>query len=162
MIGDIFEQLESDFKDLPGDIGTEMISQIKGSQQDQHASDNNQQLQQSDDPNDQQMLQDLYGASTLTPSQIEQKQKQEDAIKRQRLRQIDQDIQEFRAEKSQEKSKYEIGQQKGTEAARNREEELELWEKEQKKAEEKKQKQDDIMLPGSAQSRSGEQGKVMG
>ncbi|HGJ64553.1 TPA: hypothetical protein ENS27_04095 [bacterium] len=161
MIGDIFEQLESELHDLPGDIATEMISQVKGNQQDQNSNNSNQQLLQND-VNNQQMLQDLYGTSALTSSQIEQKRKQDEAIKRQRLQQINQGIQELRAKKSEEKSKYEIGQQQGTEVARTREEELELWQKEQKKAEERKKERDDIMLPGSAQSRSGEQGKVMG
>jgi hypothetical protein len=162
MNDDIFEQLESDLHDLPEDVGTEMISQVKGTQQKQVGDDSNQPLQQSDDANQQQVLDDLYGTSDLTPEQVEQKKKQDNAIKRQMYQKIQQEIQEFRAKKKQEKTEYEIGWQKGTEAARDQEEEQELWEKEQKKAKEKKKDEESITMPGSAQSRSGEQGQVMG
>jgi len=87
---------------------------------------------------------------------------QDEKLKKQNYQKIQQDIQEYRAKKQQEVKKYEIGQQQGTEVARDQEEKMELWEKEQKKAEERKKEEEKARLPGSQQSRSGEQGVVMG
>ena len=89
--------------------------------------------------------------------------KQQDGKKQtSNYKKIQQDLQAFRASKRQEKSKYEIGQQQGTETARDQKEEMELWEIQKKKAEEKKKKESQSSKPGGAAAKSGEQGKIMG
>ncbi|MGI5827546.1 MAG: hypothetical protein ACOX6V_00825 [Patescibacteria group bacterium] len=161
MFNDVFENFEKELETLPQEIGTEAVAQAKGANDDTGSQQKPQDQKMSDDQR-QKLLDDLYGSSSLTPEQVEAKKKQDMAIKRQNYQKIQQDIQEYRAKKAQELSKQEIGLQKGTEAARDKEEEMELWEKEQKKAEEKKKEREAITMPGSVQSRSGEQGKIMG
>jgi hypothetical protein len=165
MLGDVFEQIGEQLRELPKEVGTEVVAQVKGKKQDDNqkkSGSSNSGSSISDDQNQQQYLQDLYGSSELTPEQTEMKNKQEGKIKINNYKKIQQEIQEYRAKKAQEKTNYEKGMQKGTKAAQTQEEEMELWEKEQKKAEEKKKKQEAISMPGSAQSKSGEQGTVMG
>lgn len=160
-ISQSFESLEN----LPSEIGTEAVSQFKNSskqQQNQNSQTTNNQSGISDQQH-QKYLDDLYGTSNMTQQQIQQKKAQDGQIRINNYKKIQQEIQEYRAKKSQQKTKYEIGWQQGTEAARTQEEEMELWEKQQKKAEEKRKKEEsDRMNPGSAAARSGEQGAKIG
>jgi len=159
MFDDVIKDSFESLSDLPKDLGMEAIEQIKGGKGQQ-----NQQRQQDDNQSQQQWLEQLYGSSNtqLTPQQIELKKKQDNKLKRQAYQKIQQDIQEYRAKKQQEVKKYEIGQQQGTEVARDQEEKMELWEQQQKKVEEQKKEEEAARLPGSQQSRSGEQGVGMG
>lgn len=160
MFDNVFKDSFETLSELPKDMGMEAIEQIKGSKGQQ-----NQQQQQDDSQSQQQWLERMYGTSSgqqLTPQQLEIKKKQDERLKKQNYQKIQQDIAEFRAKRQQEVRKYEIGQQQGTEVARDQEEKMELWEKEQKKAKEKQEKEEKARLPGSQQSRSGEQGVVMG
>ncbi len=162
---DLLFEVEDTFKNLPHEIGTEAVAQAKGNQKHLPAGRQAAQAQsQSSISDDQQRqyLQDLYGISDATPAQIEQKQKQDIAIRRQRYQKIQQEIAEFRVKQRQQKTKHEIGWQEGTQAAKTQEEEMELWEKEKEKQEKKKKEQEKIMLPGSQQKKSGEMSKIMG
>jgi len=161
MLDDLLKDSFETLSDLPQDIGVQAIEQIKGSGK----QNTNQQQAQDDSQLQKQWLEQLYGSSSgqqMTPQQIEMKKKQDEKLRKQAYQQIQQDIQEYRAKRQQELSKYEIGQQQGTEVARNQEEKMELWEKEQKKVEERKKEEEKARMPGSQQSRSGEQGVVMG
>jgi hypothetical protein len=159
MFDDLLKDSFETLSDLPKEIGEQGIEQIKSSNGQQ-----NQQQQQDDTQQHRSWIEQLYGKADpqMTPQQIEMKKKQDEKLKKQNYQKIQQDIQEFRAKKQQEVKKYEIGQQQGTEVARDQEEKMELWEKEQKKAEERKKEEEAARLPGSQQSRSGEQGVVMG
>ncbi len=154
----LFEEFEKSFESLPGEIGTEGIHQVKPNDQQQKQQAHS---HQSNDTSQQQYLSDLYGQSTLTSEQIEAKRQQELRVKRMRYEQIQRDIQNYRAKKQEEVSAYEVGQQ-GLKTARTQEEKQELWQEEQKKQEEKAKKQKEIMMPGSAQARSGERQQIMG
>ncbi len=156
MLNDSFEEIGETLRNLPKEIGTEAIAQVKNNA-------NPKQNQKQSDADYQKYLQDLYGTSDMTSDQIETKKSQDGRIVINNYRKIQQDIQEYRAKKSKQKTKYEIGWQEGTEAARTQEEEMELWEKQQKKAlEQKKKRESDARSPGGAAARSGEQGKIMG
>lgn len=171
---DMFEQVEA----LPKEIGTEAWTQIKGQQkQTQNSDDNNnggnnnkQQDDQVTEAERRRFINELYGKpvtkkmpiAQMSGDQLKNVKKQEDAKIRNNKNQIEQEIVAYRQKKAQEISAYERGMTQGTKGPKDQEEKMELWEEEKKKAEERKKKQDAITMPGSAQSRSGEQGVVMG
>lgn len=166
MTNDILSDTVDSFEKLPGEIIQNAFEQIKGGTKhdpNQTKSDNaGTNLTQANDQNQQQWLKDLYGTSQLTPEQIKLKEEQDNKIKAQNYQKIQQDLAQYRAKKQQEVSKYDAAQQEGTKAVTTQDEKMELWQEQQKKAEEKKKEQERITMAGSAQSKSGEQGVVMG
>jgi hypothetical protein len=169
MLSDTFKQAFETFEELPGEIGTEAIHQIKGQGKANNSNDSQgktQDLSNTNDPsktsNDTSLLNDLYGVQSLSPEQIKLKQEQDKKIQNQMYQKIQQDIAQFRAEKSQVLTAQEAAQQKGTKAVKTQEEKMELWQEEAKKREEEQKKVEDITMPGSQQSRSGEQAQIMG
>lgn len=140
MISDVLEESFETIKEMPREIGTEVVGQVKGGQK--QANQNSTQQNMTGQQDQQNYLNDLYGVSEMTPEQIEMKKKQDGRIQINNYKKIQQDIQEYRAKKQQEKTKYEIGQQEGTETARDQEEEQELWQKQQEEAEKKKKKKE--------------------
>jgi hypothetical protein len=162
-----FENLEREIVDFPSEMGTEAVAQVKlkgddSNNKKQDPSSGGLGNNQGDDPQRKQLLDDLYGNPNLSSDQLEQVKNRDNAIKRNMYQKIQQDIVQYRAVKAHEKTAYEKSWQKGTKAANTQQEEMELWEKEQKRLEEAKKKEDAITMPGSQQSRSGEQGTVYG
>ena len=175
MLSDAFSQSWDTLESEPQEMGIEGISQIKGDDQKKQKKKQDDIQKRFGDKNlsdkqRQQYINDLYGVSDNNKLPLEQMsdqdlmemKRQRSEQLRKRYEQLQQEIQQYRAKKQQEKSEYEIGMQKGTEAARTAQEEQELWQKEQEKAKKQKKDEEQARLPGSAQSRSGEQGKVMG
>lgn len=166
MLTGLWDEIGERLSELPQEIGTEAVAQVKGSTKQTHHSGGSSAPNPSDQANadaaQQQYLQDLYGSSSISPQQLEIKRQQDNRIIRNRYNQIQEEIRQYRLKKAQEKSKYEIGWQSLEGTARTKEEEYELWELEQQKAKKKKDDQDAITLPGSKQGRSGEQQKIMG
>jgi hypothetical protein len=157
LLGDVGESLEKE----PREIMNSAFEQIKGgNKQDPKQQKSTQ--SPTDDKAQQQYIQDLYGSSEMTPEQQKIKEEQDKKLKRQAYQKIQQDVQEFRAKNQEEVNKQEIGEQEGLDTARDQEEKMEMWQEQEKKAKEKKKDQDKITLPGSAQSKSGEQGNVIG
>lgn len=162
MFNDVFGEIGETLKSFPSEVGTEAVGQVKGNQKQANQGGQSGQNPGQAQQQQQQFLNDLYGTSKLTPDQIEMKKKQDGKIQINNYKKIQQEIQEYRAKKKQEKTKYEIGWQQGTDPARNQQEEMEMWEVQQKKAEERKKEEKKANMPGSAQNRGGEKGKIMG
>lgn len=163
--GDFFENVET----LPKEIGTEAVAQIKGqgNSKKQNDDDANKKVAESER---RRLINLLYGTSDtqgmpLTEMEgpaLQQLAKQQQKKHIGNYSDIDNKIAAYRQKKAQEISAYERGMTQGTKGPKDQEEKMELWEEEQKKAEERAKKQKQMTMPGSAQSRSGEQGVVMG
>ena len=164
LLGDFFERVET----LPSEIGTEAVHQVKGGKK--SGDDNSRKDPKVSEEERKKLLNSLYGTSETEGMPIQDMSGEElRAISRQRAgkfrnkrQSIEDEIRAYRAKKAQEISAYERGMTQGTQAPKDQQDKMELWQEEQKKHEEKMKKQKEITMPGSAQSRSGEQGVVMG
>ena len=154
MSSNIFGQIGEKLRNIPREVGTEVVGQFKGGQKQQSSSaqDPAQAAQQQ-----QNFLQDLYGVSPLTEEQTEQRKKQENKKKTQMYEAIQDSIKRFRAEESQKVSKHEAAQEEGAKAVETQEERQELWQEQQEKAKKRKEEQEKATGPGSKAAMGGEQ-----
>lgn len=161
----VFETLET----LPSEIGTEAIHQM-GLRQQKQGDDNKKQDPKVSEEERRKLFNSLYGIpetkgmplTEMPGEQLRMLQRQRQGKFRGKRQSIEQEIAAYRQKKAQEISAYERGMTQGTKAPKDQQEKMELWQKEQKKREEEMKKREKAAMPGSQQSRSGEQGVVMG